>query len=448
MFTNLLPTNLLPMENPHPSLITDGVPAAEQTMAPGKSFWIFFTPTFCISTWVLGVLIARGLGFWPALLAIGLGNGVGVIPTAIIARMGPQLRLTQVEATKYALGRHGVKLPGFLNWFASIGWDAVNNVPAAGAFVALALLVGWTAPVWIALVILVAVQMIAAVYGHHVVQNIAKYLSYVLPVLFIGLGIQTVLVDGAATVQTVGFNWKAFALSLGLTVTGATSWCAYAADYTRYLPAKTSSRHLFWRIYAGIALSGFAMEFFGLISSSATKDTSTDGIIASLQHLAGPLAPLVLVIIVLSTIPANAINDNSAAYCLVTTGIRILRPLSAVIGAVIGFFLALYGAANILPLVVNVMMLMLYWLMAWGGIATVQALDPAATDRPVGNWPVGATIFVAVTVICTALFAANDLYTGPVARALGGVDIGYYIAYVAAALLYWLTIRRAAPATI
>ena len=338
-----------------------------------------------------------------------------------------------------------MKVPGFLNWFASIGWDAVNNVPAAGALVALALLAGWTAPFWLALTLLVVIQTVIAIFGHHVTQLMAKYLGYVMPVLFIGLGIRAVMVDGPAAVHMAEFSWQVFAAALGLVVTGATSWMAYAADYTRYLPAATSPRGLFWRVYLGIVLSLGTMQIFGVISAVAVRDTSTGGIIASLQQLAGPFAPLVLIAVAISAIPANAINDNSAAYCMVTAGIRIWRPLSAAIGAVIGFALALYGAAHILPLIVNVMMLMLYWLMAWGGIALIQALDPLATSRRVGNWPAAATIFIGITLVCTLLFASNDLYRGPAAKALGGVDIGYYIAFALSAALYSFTLRRAVP---
>jgi NCS1 family nucleobase:cation symporter-1 len=433
----------LPFENSNPSLITDGVPLEQQTMTADKSFWIFFTPGMTVSTWLLGILIAQNLGMWAAITAIVLGNVIGVIPTAILAQMGPRLRLTQIEGSKYSLGRQGVKIPGFLNWFACIGWDAVNNVPAAGALVALALLCGFTTAFWVALTLLVVIQTVIAIFGHHVTQSMAKYLGYVMPILFIGLGVRAMMVDGAAAAHaSTAFSWRAFALSLGLVVTGATSWLAYAADYTRYLPATTSPRRLFWRVYLGIILSLGLMQIFGVISAVAITDTSTDGIIAALQHLAGPLAPLVLVMVAVSAIPANAINDNSAAYCLVTSGIRIARPLSVAIGALIGFALTLYGAAHILPLIVNVMMLMLYWLMAWGGIVLVQALDPYAASRPLREWPAGATIFVAVTAVSTLLFASNALYTGPVAKSLGGLDIGYYIAFVVSALLYWLTLRR------
>jgi NCS1 family nucleobase:cation symporter-1 len=431
-----MPPKSFAVEAADPSLITEGVPPGQQTMSADKSFWIFFTPGFTVSTWLLGVLIAQNLGFWPATIAVILGNVIAVIPVAILAGMGPKLRLTQIEGTRYALGRYGVRLPGFLNWFASIGWDAVNNVPAAGALVALALLAKWSVPFWAMLAVLVVIQTVIAIFGHHVTQSMAKYLGFIMPVLFIGLGLRALAVDGHTVMQTVAFNWKAFALSLGLVVTGATSWLAYAADYTRYLPPTTSPRKLFARVYLGIGLSLGLMQFFGVVSSTGMPDTSTAGIIAALQNLAGPLAPLVLVMVAVSSIPANAINDNSAAYCLVTAGIRVMRPLSVTIGAVIGFVLTLYGAAHILPLIVNVMMLMLYWLMAWGGIAVVQALDPQATSRKPSAWPAGATIFVAVTLVCTLLFADNELYVGPVAAKLGGLDIGYYIAFAAAALLY------------
>jgi NCS1 family nucleobase:cation symporter-1 len=66
-----------------------------------------------------------------------------------------------------------------LNWCCAVGWDAVNNVPSVLALVALGALFGLTMPFWLGLCVLVAIQLAASMYGHHVVQLLAKYLCYV-----------------------------------------------------------------------------------------------------------------------------------------------------------------------------------------------------------------------------------------------------------------------------
>jgi NCS1 family nucleobase:cation symporter-1 len=65
--------------------------------------------------------------------------------------------------------------------------------------------------------------------------------------------------------------------------------------------------------------------------------------------------------------------------------------------------------------------------------------------RPPGrSWGSGATIFVIVTPVTIALFSATEIYTGPLARLLGGTDIGFFVGFFAAALSYALVERRRA----
>jgi purine-cytosine permease-like protein len=44
-----------------------------------------------------------------------------------------------------------------------------------------------------------------------------------------------------------------------------------------------------------------------------------------------------------------------------------------------------------------------------------------------------------------ALFSASPVYTSPVAKLLGGVDIGYYVGFVVAGAWYWLALRYGRP---
>ena len=436
--------NILPMEDTHPSLINDGVPVAAQTMAVNKVFWVFCTPNICVTCWLFGILASQNLDFKSALISIVLGNICGAIPASIIAWMGPVTRLSQIEATKFSFGRYGVRIPAVLNWFTAIGWDALNNVPSASALAALGVMYGLATPFWAALAVLAMTQMIVAIYGHHVVQSISKYFGYFLLTIFTAIGIKTMVnLPVIIPVSSHGFSWHAFLLSFSIVFLNPAGYMSFAADYTRYLPANTPRPAIFWRVFGGLITSMILLESFGLISSVAITDPTADGIIAMLRQTSGSFAPLVLLSIGLSAIPANALNDNSAAYCLVTAGVKLFRPLSAAIGAVIGFMLAMYGAGHILSLVQNILLLLFYWMMAWAGIAIVQYFYlPRLQNRAVTNWMPGATIFSIVTVASIALFVVNDFYTGPVAHWLGGIDIGSYLAFTVSALAYWYAVRK------
>jgi len=58
-----------------------------------------------------------------------------------------------------------------------------------------------------------------------------------------------------------------------------------------------------------------------------------------------------------------------------------------------------------------------------------------------GAWDArGLTAYLAGFIAATPFFVVPDVYTGPAARALGGVDLGWLVGLVVAGAVYlWLT---------
>jgi NCS1 family nucleobase:cation symporter-1 len=437
-----MPPIAIPVEDAHAELIENGVPAHEQTMSKEKVFWAFFTPNITLTSWLFGIIAAQGLSFYWAMLALVLGNAFGALVTGLCGTMGPPTRLSSLQGSLFSFGKIGIRPPAILNWVNSAGWDAVNNIPAAAAIVLLIKMTGLQTPFWLTLLGLSVLQMIIAIYGHHFYQIIAKYMGYLLLAIFLFLGIRS-LSAPEITIATDGFSVSAFILAISLAAVGSAGYVAFGADYTRYLPPDTSKRSIFWRVAGGLFISYMLMEGFGLLTASAIKDLTPDGLMTGLQALSGGFAPLVLLAAGLSVIPANAMNDNSAAYCLISSGIRIRRSISAIFGAAAGFAIALYGNGHLGTIVQDTLLLLFYWIAPWTAIVLVHWY--AAKDRqkvPFHSWTPGATIFTVVTIGTIALFSSNDLYTGPIAKMLGGVDIGYYVGFVVAGAWYWLALRR------
>ncbi len=85
----------------------------------------------------------------------------------------------------------------------------------------------------------------------------------------------------------------------------------------------------------------------------------------------------------------------------------------------------------------------LYWIAPWIGIVLADwFLVGAGGERAPPGWTRAATIFVLAAVLTIALFSVSDLYTGPVARLLGGADIGYYVGFFGAGLATVVSARR------
>lgn len=435
---------ILRMESVSPAVVEQGVSGADQTMTIEKVFWSHVTPNLLPAAWVVGVLLPLlGLDIWAGLLAIVVGNLIGALPVALAGLMGPRTGLTQIEVSRFAFGKAGARFPAAINWLMCLGWDAVNNVPSAIALLALAGLAGLHVPFWLALAALVAIQILIGVYGHHLVQDVQKYVGYALLLAFAIIGFLAFSNGGGMAVAASPVSPGMIVLAISIVASYNFGWAAYASDYTRYLPAATPRRAIFWRTFLGLAFSAGLVELFGLLTAALVANPTPGAVIEMVTQLTGSFAPLALLTIGVSAIPSNALNDNTAAYSLITAGLRIPRHVAAVVIGVVSFVLSVYGSGQYTELYTNFLLLMVYWVAPWSAIVlTHWFLNRQTAPRvyPLG-WTRAATIFVVVTAATIGLFAATPLYTGPIAVALGGVDIGYFVGFAAAAALYAAAVR-------
>jgi NCS1 family nucleobase:cation symporter-1 len=437
------------VEDVHASLIENGVAPEQQTMALDKVFWSHFCTNLAPATWVLGaLLVAIGLDFRTGVLAILIGNVLGGLPVGLNSTIGPRTGLTQIEISRFAFGRLGTRVPSALNWFCAVGWDAVNNVPSVLALLALAALFGFSVPFWVGLTLLVAIQLAASMYGHHAVQLLAKYLCYVLIVVFSITGVVAILKGGSLAAVHAAIKPATFMLGVSMIAGFTIGFAPYSADYTRYLPRTTKPGTIFLLSFGGLTLSATLIEFVGLLTASRLTDLSAAGVIAGIGAMTGPFAPVALIAIAASAISINSINDNTAAYSFISTGIRIRRDVAAVITTACGFALAVAGAGKFAELFSNYLLLLLYWIAPWAGIVLTDWWMFGGSARPARRWGSGATIFIIVTPLTIALFSATPIYTGPVAKLLDGTDIGFFVGFFAASLCYAAVERRrrSAPA--
>ncbi|MEE8663717.1 MAG: cytosine permease [Acetobacter sp.] len=429
------------MEDLSASSVREPVPAHLKTMKLDKVFWSHFSPNLGPGGWVTGtLLISLGLDFRTGICAILLGNLIGALPVAFAAAVGPPTGLTQMEASRRALGTLGVRPPAFLNWLYCVGWDAVNNVPAATALIALLAMCGLSSPFWLGLGALASLQMIASIYGHHVVQALQKYLGGLLLIVFVIMGAALALRGGGAIPTTEhSVSLSAFLLATGILVSFNLSWASYSSDYTRYLPADTSPKKVVGLALAGLLGSAIPFQILGLFTAASIAQPSPLAVISSLQHAMHPLGAVALAAIALSSITGNSFNDNTASYSLISAGIQIPRITAAIITATLGYMLAVVGAGRYASLYTDYLLVTMYWIAPWIGIVLADWYLGDRTVHPVpAGWTRGATIFIVTSILTILLFSSSSLYTGPVAKWLGGADIGYYVGFLVAAVWYAL----------
>jgi NCS1 family nucleobase:cation symporter-1 len=428
------------VEDTGTAIVEGAVHEDQRSMPLDHVFWSHFSRNLGPSGWVIGILAATlGLGFWWGLAAIVIGNLLGSVPVAFCALMGPQTGLTQMEDSRFAFGRAGTRLPSFINWICCVGWDAVNNVPSTIALIALLALTGATLPFWLGLALLAGLQMIGSVYGHDVVQMVQKVLGYVLLVVFGIIGYLAVAHGGSIAAPAQPITLATFLLGISLVASFNLGWAPYSADYTRYLPPSTAPAKIFTLSFLGMFSSGLLIEIAGLLTASAIPDTTPGALITSITTLTGGFAPLALFAIAISSVAVNSQNDNTAAYSLISAGVRLPRYLSAIVTGALGYVIAVAGAGQFALLYSNYLVVLVYWIAPWLGIMLadwyLHRKNGLETSYEPG-WSVGASIFVVVTVATIALFSSTSVYTGPIAKLLGGTDIGFFVGFFVAAGVY------------
>jgi NCS1 family nucleobase:cation symporter-1 len=130
---------------------------------------------------------------------------------------------------------------------------------------------------------------------------------------------------------------------------------------------------------------------------------------------------------------------------LQTIGVRVRRPVSAVIVTVLAFALILWlHAADTATRFTDVLLLVSYWIPAFVAVVVIDwlirtrgrdTINPAEerTDRR----DAAAALIVFVLAYAAAIpFMHTTLIEGPVARAWHGADIAYFVNLLVAAALY------------
>ncbi|MFD6555799.1 purine-cytosine permease family protein [Streptomyces sp. NPDC058398] len=425
------------------------VPESNRYGGAGRLFTVWFAPNLTMTGVFTGTIgIALGLDFGTALAAVVLGTVLGALPTAYLSTWGGLTGTGQLPLARLAFGR-AVVLPGILQWLSSVAWDALIGLFGGDA---LARLCGW--PFWLGVLVMMAAQGALGVLGYEAVHRLQIVMTFVLAVAFAVIAWR--MLDGvhpATTGSATGADRAgAFVLTSTIALSLSLSWAPYAGDFSRYLPRSTSRPRMFWCTLLGLVASFVGVQVLGLWGASVLTDQTAAGVDALLGG--GAAGAFGLLAVALAAVCSNAMNDYSGSLALQTLGVRIPRPLAAALAAALGFPLVLWmHAADTTARFQNVLLFVGYWIPGFVAIVVVDwiargrergdaPVDVAAEmARPRSGWP-SLVAFVAAFGAAVP-FMDTGLYVGPVADALHGADLSYYVAFlVALALFAPLRLRR------
>lgn len=454
---------LLPNTTRATSIETGGIeaiPASRRHGSPWQLISTWTAPNLEFATVFVGVIAVGvfGLGFWQAIAAIVLGSVVGSATQGILSTWGPREGLVQMVLGRTAFGYRGNILPAALNTvMAGIGWFAVNSV--SGAF-ALAQLTSM--PVWLALIIVVALEVLVAFIGHDLVQIFERYASIVLGVIFV-IAVIVVFSHANVGIQNKGgnFSFAGFTLAAGAAFGYAAGWNPYASDYSRYLASTTNRVKIAWAAGLGNAVSCIILMAAGAASATVAgfsmDSNPTDSFTSSMPTA---IAQLTLVAICVGAIAANALNIYSGSMSFLAAGIkigyRLRRAIIAVGFGVIGFFVALAAVLNasFAANYDNFLLVIAYWITPWLAVVFLDrylrrgtSIAALVSEKARYRNAAGIISFLIGLIVSVGLFSNQMFYTGILAKAFPEIgDLTALVGFVLSALAYLIFFTVMKPA--
>jgi NCS1 family nucleobase:cation symporter-1 len=314
-------------------------------------------------------------------------------------------------------------------------------------------------PFWVAVMIVLGVQGAVGFFGYELIHRLQAVLTVVLFTTFVVFAVK--LVGGHEVITPASVSGAdlvgAFVLEVTIAFSLAVSWASYAADFSRYLPADSSRARVFGFTFTGIVLAYIFVQGIGIASGALLTEQTAEGVRSVMGG--GLLGGLALVVIALASIGSGVMNDYSGSLALQTIGVRVRRPVSAVIVTVLAFALILWlHAADTATRFQDVLLLVSYWIPAFVAIVVIDwrlrirgraSVNPA--EEPTDRRDAAAAVFVFVLAYAAAIpFMNTSLIEGPVARAWHGADVAYFVNLLVAALLYGLyrLLIRRSPASV
>jgi len=243
-------------------------------------------------------------------------------------------------------------------------------------------------------------------------------------------------------------------------------YAPYVSDYSRYLPPDSGPRRAFWSCYWGTTLGAVLPMILGAMIGPAVIDGN---VVTAIAQLTGQrVAFFIMLLLAPGVAVAGAICLYGGALAMITLGHtllprwRITHRARIVIASAIfvaALLIGIAGERNFLPLYSDFNELLLYLLVPWTAVNLIDYYLIRFGDYHVpsffaadggvyGHYNVTALACYLVGIVVQIPFVATDFYTGPLARAMGGVDISWLVGIAVVSPVYYFAMRARRGTTV
>ena len=407
-----------------------------------------------IATGFVGIALGGNL-VWMA-IAIVLGCVLGTFFMAFHSTQGPQLGLPQMIQSRPQFGYVGALLVWGVALVTYVGFNAFNQVLAADT---LGTLYRTEPRATMPVIGLIAAAL--AFVGYDWIHRAQRVLA---AILIAGLAVMTVAAISvqlpASQYDLADFRLVPFLTQLFAAASYQLSWSIYVSDYSRYLPRNVGVAASFWWTYLGAFIGGAWTMLVGTLAAAMFPKLELTAALkaAADQLLPGSGAPL-LIASLLGLVTITTLNFYGASLTLlsVADSLKPLRPTSrqrivTIAGSwVVATAIALAASRDFAHEFGEFLAILLYLFTPWTAINLVDfyfvrrghySVREIFNPRGLyGRWNWRGLTAYGVGFVSMVPFFSTGIYTGPVARALGGADIAMVIGLPVSTLVYLLSCR-------
>jgi NCS1 family nucleobase:cation symporter-1 len=400
------------------NMITD----AQRKGRPRDLFW----PWFAANISVLGLSygsfeLGFGISFWQATAAGLVGIVVSFLLCGFIAVAGKRGSVPTMVLGRAAFGVRGNKLPSAISWLLTVGWETVLIILSTLATATVFERLGWgggTTTKVIALIVVTGLTVIGGVMGFDLImrmQAVITVVTAVLTVIFAALVADKIHWHAVSAIPSGSAENVIGALVFTMTGFGL-GWVNAAADYSRYLPRRASSRGVIGWTTFGSSVAPVFLLLFGLLlagsSAGLSKAINSDPVGALTSLLPTWFLVPFAIVAVLGLVGGAVLDIYSSGLALLTLGLPAPRYVAALIDGtimVLGTVYVVFIAGNFLGQFEGFLITLGVPIAAWCGImladialrrrdyAEAELYSPAGRYGDVRLFPIG--VVVAATAI-------------------------------------------------
>ena len=434
------------------------IPLDQRHGRASQLFTLWFGANLNVLTVVTGALATTIFhqSFASAVVAILLGNLIGTVFMALHAAQGPRLGVPQMVQSRGQFGARGAGFVVALVAFMYVGY-------AGTAFVTGGQSVHFIVPSLsddVAIVAIGALSLAGAIYGHDLIHFSTRMMSYVsggaLLLCYLWLAFVTPIPGHFLTQGS--FSAVGFFKMVSMGALWQLGYAPYVSDYSRYLPPDSGPRQAFWACYWGTTLGAVLPMILGAMIGPAVIDGN---VVTAIAQLTGRVSSIIMLLLIPGVAVAGAICLYGGALAMITLGHTLLpgwrashRARIVIAAGIFGvaLLISIAGASNFLPLYSHFNELLLYLLVPWTAVNLIDYYLIRFGDYHVpsffaadggvyGHYNATALACYLVGIVVQIPFIAADFYTGPVARALGGVDLSWMVGIAVVSPVYYFAVR-------